>query len=238
MARKPSVRYWPSRKGGGYFCVFRGKQRELALGPDDAPTGPTFLAALAAFRKLLEADGEQAGAPSQAPTVREVLETYLKHISKTKKPGTVEIRIRSFTPFVNFRPEAECYGEMPVAMLTHQHVYHFLEHMERPRKAQRKKEQKGRKPVKWGPGSQRNCLIGLNAAFNWATRSGVIPKNPLTGVEKPSPASRGAESLIGNTAAEIEANHRRILAASPASYRPFLQALNSTDAVLRGCLGG
>jgi integrase len=232
MARKPSVRYWPSRKGGGYFCVYRGRQHELALGPDDAPTGPTYLAALATFRELLEGDSKQAAKSSKPPpvTVRESLETYLKHISKTKKPGTVEIRLRSFTPFVNFKPEGECYGEMPVETLTHQHVYDFLRHMERPRKAQRKKEQKSRKPVAWGPGSQRNCLLGLNAAFNWAARSGVIARNPLAGIEKPSPASRGAESLIGNTTEEIEANHQRILAASPAAYRPLLQALKDTGA--------
>ena len=45
MPRKPSVSYWPTRKGGGYFCILKGNRHELALGPDDAPQGPTYLAA-------------------------------------------------------------------------------------------------------------------------------------------------------------------------------------------------
>jgi len=47
-------------------------------------------------------------------------------------------------------------GEKPVAELTHQDVYAFLEHMESaPRPQKRKKKQKGRKPTTWGLGSQR-----------------------------------------------------------------------------------
>jgi len=229
MARKASVRYWPGRKGGGYFCVHRGTRYELALGPDDAPDGPTYLAALERFQAVMK--GEDAPAPpTDGITVREVLETYLRHIAAKKKPGTIEIRIRSFTPFVNYRSSGFAYGERPVASLTHFDVYRFLEAMEKPRKAKRKTEQPGRKPTSWGPGSQRNCVQGLSAAFNWAVRSGLIPKNPLAGIERPSPASRGAESLIGNDAEEVEATHRMILAASPPSYRPFLQALKDTGA--------
>jgi hypothetical protein len=66
MARKPSVRYWPSRKGDGSFCVFQGRQRELALGPDDAPTEPTYLAALAKFQDLL-GGGRKGVVAGQAP---------------------------------------------------------------------------------------------------------------------------------------------------------------------------
>jgi integrase len=164
--------------------------------------------------------------------VREVLETYLKHISKSKTPGTVEIRLRSFTPFANFKPEGakECYGDKPVESLTHMDVYDFLEDMERPRRPRRQKPQPGRKPVKWGEGSKRNCVQGLSAAFNWAARSGLILKNPRTGIEKPGAASRGAESLVGSNAQEIEENHRGALAAAPPSYRPFIQALKDTGA--------
>jgi integrase len=232
VARKPSVRYWPSRKGGGYFCVFQGRQHELALGPDDAPTGATYLAALAKFRDLLEGAGKEAAAGQVPVTVREVLENYLKHISRSKTPGTVEIRLRAFTPFANFTPEGaeRRYGEKAVEDLTHMHVYSFLEYMETPRGARRQKPQPGRKPVKWGEGSKRNCVQGLSAAFNWAARSGLILKNPLTGIEKPGAASRGAESLVGRNAKEIQENHRRILAAAPPSYRPFIQALKDTGA--------
>jgi integrase len=100
--------------------------------------------------------------------------------------------------------------------------------MEKP--AKRGRQQEGRKPVSWGPGSQRNCLQSLNAAFNWAVRSGLIPKNPLIGIEMPTATSRGEDALVGNTAEEIDANHQRILAASKPWLKPFIQALKDTGA--------
>jgi integrase len=230
MARKPQARYYASRKGGGYFATVNGTLHELALGPDDSPTGPTYLAALERFREVL-----QLGVVATAQggnTVRVVLETYMKHISTRKKPGTVEIRMRCFTPFVNYRPEGAkvAYGEKPVSELTHFDVYRFLEAMEEPRPQVRKKPQPGRKPLGWTAGSQRNCVQSLAAAFNWAVRSGLIPRNPVAGVEKPGSNSRGADALIGNTAEEIEKNHARILKWTPAAYRPFVQALKDTGA--------
>src|SRR5262249_51435272 len=141
-------------------------------------------------------------------------------------------------PFVNHQPVdargdpiGTLLGEKPVAELTHQDVYSFLEHMETvPRKHRRKKEQKGRKPVTWGPGSQRNFLQGVLAALNWAVKSRMIPNNPLDGIEKPGAASRGAEALLGTNAEEIEATHQRILAGCRPHWRPFIQALKDTGA--------
>src|SRR5437868_12908724 len=180
MPKATEIRYWPSRKGGGYFCNYRRKQHELALGPKDGPTGPTYLRALDAFKALLE----RKPAPPPPPpspsgrTVREVLETYLLRITKTKKPGTVEIRTRSFLPFVNHPTEAGLLGEKLAAELTHLDVYAFLEYQEKPRHQQRRKEQKGRKPVGWSAGSKRNCVTGLLAASNRARRSKLIAEYP------------------------------------------------------------
>lgn len=234
MARKAThPRYWPGRKGGGYFVVYKGVRRELALGPDDAPDGPTYRAALTAFQAVLKGQAEEAERPPAPATVREVLDEYLKHISKTKKPGTVEIRLRSFGPFVNHRPSPSkpALGETAVESLTHLAVYRFLEHMETvPRHHRRKKAQGGRKPVTWGPGSQRNFILGVAAAFNWAVTAGMVPKNPLAGIEKPAATSRGAEALLGTNTAEIEAAHLRILQACRPHWRPLLQALKDTGA--------
>jgi hypothetical protein len=41
IPKQTEIKYWPSRKGGGYFCNYKRKQHELALGPKDGPTGPT-----------------------------------------------------------------------------------------------------------------------------------------------------------------------------------------------------
>jgi integrase len=229
MARKPQVRFYASRKGGGYFVTVNGKLHELALGPDDAPTGPTYLTALGRFREILELGGVETA--KEQNTVRVVLETYLRHIATRKKPGTVEIRQRCFEPFVNWNPDGKgCVGERAVGTLTHFLVYRFLEHMETPRPQARKKPQPGRKWLGWSEGSQRNCVQGLMAAMNWAVRTGLIPKNPLADMEKPASRSRGADALMGHTPEEIEANHQRVLAAAPADYHPFIQALKDTGA--------
>ncbi|MFN4261930.1 MAG: hypothetical protein ACK4RK_21835 [Gemmataceae bacterium] len=50
--RKASVRYYASK--GGYFTHFEGKNIRLADGPDDAPKGKTYLAALARFQELMQ----------------------------------------------------------------------------------------------------------------------------------------------------------------------------------------
>src|SRR5262245_19845323 len=230
VAKPPSIRYWPTRKGGGYFCVYQRKQHELALGPKDGPRGPTYRAAVEAFKNVIDAKIPEPATVPTSPTVREVLEAYLARIAKTKKPGTVEIRQRSFLPFVNHKRPSGALGEKRVTELNHMDVYAFLEHMERPRHQRRKNEQPGRRPIGWGAGSKRNCVIGLIAAFNWARKSGLITENPLVGIEKDPSTSRGSESLIGNTPEAIETTHVRILAASPPSFRPFLQALKDSGA--------
>jgi integrase len=229
MARKPQARYYASRKGGGYFVTFHGTLYELALGPDDAPTGSTYLAALERFKEVLQLGGLVTGGAKN--TVRVVLETYMAHIATRKKEGTVEIRRRCFEPFVNWNPDGKgCIGERPVSSLTHFLIYRFLEHMEIPRPQNRKKPQPGRKPLGWTAGSQRNFVQSITAAMNWAVRGGLIPKNPVAGIEKPGSNSRGADALIGRNTEEIERNHQRVLKAAPAAYRPFIQALKDTGA--------
>jgi integrase len=226
MPAKPQVRYFDSRHG--YYCQWNHKQYLLAKGPDDAPTGPTYLDALGKFQEIM-----QLGAVNEAGgenSIRVVLETYIQHISTKKSPGTVEIRLRAYKPFVDFLPNTGggVYGERTVSTLTHNQVYAFLAAMEKP--AKRGRDQKNRRPVHWGLGSQRNCLQSLNAAFNWAARSGLIPKNPLVGIEMPAASSRGEDALIGNNVDEIDANHRKIIGYSKPWLKPFIQALKDTGA--------
>lgn len=49
--KKPSIRCWKSCNA--CCCWINGEQHTLVRGPDDAPGGPTYLAALDQFRKLL-----------------------------------------------------------------------------------------------------------------------------------------------------------------------------------------
>src|SRR4051794_24736752 len=76
MPRKPSVNYWASRKG--YGCWFQGEQVILATGPDDSPTGPTYLAALDKFKEMLSL--ATADRTQQDTTVATVCELYARHL--------------------------------------------------------------------------------------------------------------------------------------------------------------
>ena len=233
MPRRTTVGYWPSRKGGGFFCIKGGVRHELALGPDDRPGGPVYLAALRRFAEVMEeSEQEGAEAASGAATVREVLAAYLDRVRKTRSPGTYEIRRRFLGDFAGHRPGAgrPMLGESPAAGLTHAAVYAFLERMAgTPRQARRRKRQE-RAGTTWNEGSQRACVQSLSAAFGWAARSGLLGRNPLAGIEAPPARSRGAEALLGATAEEAEAVHRRVLGAVPSSHREFVQALRDTGA--------
>lgn len=232
MARKTTINYWPSRKGGGYFCVYKGTRHELALGPDDKPDGPTFKAALKKFQGIIDEEAAKEEA-RQNPrhTVREVLEAYLDFISRKRKAGTLQMRRQTLVPLVNYPIKGGLLGEKQAEKITALDVYQFLDYMEAvPHSQNRRKPQPGRKPTTWGPTTQRNCVVGLIAGFNWAVKAGMLTKNPLLGIERPSASSRGAESLIGTTPEEVEANHRRIMAAVRPHWKPFIQALKDTGA--------
>ena len=77
--RKSSIRYYDSK--GGYFTEYQGKKYRLATGPDDGPSGPTFLKALDEFRKLMErAHAADAGGQN---TVRVIFDLYLRRTGYT-----------------------------------------------------------------------------------------------------------------------------------------------------------
>lgn len=178
MARKPQVRYFDTRKA--YFTQFRGKQHKLAVGPDDAPTGPTYLEALEKFGQLLRLD--QATTAGSNNTVDVVAELYLRYLRDVKKvqPETFSIRQRYVSAFVNGG-----FGKRLVGSLVHQEVYAFCNDKRTVRKG-----------YCWDDGSVRNCLDSLQACFNWAVKSLALPRNPLKGIESPSASSRGVECVV------------------------------------------
>src|SRR5947209_1077985 len=94
--RKSSIRYYDSKNG--YFTEYQGKKYRLATGPDDGPSGPTFLEALDGFKRLMEmAHAPQAG---DGNTVRVVFDLYLRHVAETKKPKTATVRRLFLLPFL------------------------------------------------------------------------------------------------------------------------------------------
>jgi integrase len=218
MPRRASVRYWKSRKA--YCCWLNGTQHVLAEGPDDFPSGPTYQAALKKFGQITVL-GNADHAKDQN-TCRVVCEMYLRWISTRRKPHTVKIRKKTYEPF------CDALGEVVVADLTHHLVYEWLDKM----REWRKHPGTGL-PTRWTNGSVRNACTGLQAAFNWAARSGLVTKNPLVGLEQPAPRSRGREALTGRTPEERRTNHAKILAACTPALRQFVICLEAT-----GCRPG
>ncbi len=210
--RKPSVRYFSSR--GAYYCQWQGKQHRLATGPDDSPTGPTYLKALEAFKRLM-----QIGAVAEAGdsnTIRVVLETYLQHIERKRKPATLALRVKMYRHFV------ASHGEMPMGELKHYHVYKFIEEMRKPRL-----NVKAHRTCSWGDSHVASFIDSLHAAFNWAVKSGLIGKNPLIDIEKPRPRSRSRECLISPE------QHRAVLAVCHPRLKDLITCLENV-----GCRPG
>ncbi|HKI30345.1 MAG TPA: hypothetical protein VKA46_00540 [Gemmataceae bacterium] len=89
MPRKPTVCYFASRNA--YYCQHGGKRHRLADGPDDAPDGLNSLAALDAFKQLMQMGSVQTAGDRN--TVRVVLETYLQHAKgKMRREAAYEVR--------------------------------------------------------------------------------------------------------------------------------------------------
>lgn len=243
MARKPNVNYWTTvgswtdEQGelhkGAFACRIDGKLEILAEGPDDSPQGPVYLEALKRFRDVLAR--KNVNHAKDANPIKTILETYLDHAAKRLEPSTLRIRRDNFARFLEYRwpgcKRSVAVPDMVIGELTHQCIYDFLAHMEQPREVQLQfKGKQFTRVVSWGPGGHSVFLLSIQAALNWAVKSGIISRNPLVGIDTPPADSRGQDALVGENAAEIEANHKRILAHAPRGYREFFQVLKDTGA--------
>jgi integrase len=210
--RKSSIKHYPSKNG--YFTIYCGQTYRLATGPDDAPSGPTFLAAIDKFREIMElANALTSGGGNK---LRVVAELYLRHLAETKKPDTVEIRQQSLVPFLEYAGGGRKTGEMHVSELKKPYVKAFIDHMRQPRRGRH-----GR-TFRWRNGTVRNFVDSLHACLNWAVKEDLIPDNPVRGLEKPSPRSRAGDCRV------TPEMHRRALAASRRDFRDLLVVLEAT----------
>ena len=149
MGRRSGIRYFESK--GGYFTNFEGSRYRLASGPDDAPKGPTYLAALEEFRKLMQVS--TADTADQKNTVRVVVDLYGQHLERNGQDRTLEILVQTCTSAV------EQFGDKTFGQLKPVHVTNWLAKMAKPRAT------KKHKSVKWGPTYQQMALRTLVAAF-------------------------------------------------------------------------
>lgn len=168
--RKPAVRYW-QRKGGGYFATIRGEQVELALGPDDAPGGPTYLKALDQFAKSMALE---TGKGTNDYLVSALMNQYRLEIRKKKSAdvvGTWEAMAASF---------ATKHGKLPVGSLRPFHLTEWLAEQ-----------------TQWNPTTQNHAGRLVLSAIGWAVKQGYVSSNPLAGkVDLPRPVVRGKESRL------------------------------------------
>jgi integrase len=204
--RKPSVRYWPSRKGGGYFCNVKGQLVELALGPDDAPAGPTYLKALDAFCKRIALESGKGTAEYLVSALFNQYRLHLKALDdKDGKNRYDRLRLVEFDK--NVKGFSDLFGHLKVSDLR---AYHFDEWF---------RTQPG-----WNDTSRHHAGRHVIIALNWAAKRGYIPYNHLDGkVELPKPVVRGREARMAEDLCELLIN----AAYSPA-FRLFLRLLHLT----------
>lgn len=184
--RKASVRYYASK--GGYFTHFEGKNIRLADGPDDAPKGRTYLAALAKFQEMMQVSN--ADTADQGNTVRVVVDLYGQHLERNGQNRSLEIVLQTLTSAVKE------FGDKSFTELKPIHVTGWLAKMAKPR------DTKKHKGVKWGPTYQNIALRTLVAAFNWALGQGLISGHCLQNSKavkiRGRKRSRGQEAYISS----------------------------------------
>jgi integrase len=197
VGRKPAVRFYESRNA--YFVTLKGVFHRLGDGPDDRPSGPNYLAALAKYKEKLElAFADEVGDGNK---LRVCAEKYLENLSRLherdrRAQRTYEIRKRYLTVAVNHPLDSGgLLGELMIAQLKPLHVRAVIDAMMLPR------IKPGPKPeltqsVCWTEGTVRIFLMSLNACLNWCIREGYCKTNPIKSVEMPDPRSRAAECVL------------------------------------------
>lgn len=209
MARRAGVRYWATRgtwmdesgkaRHGAYCTTLKGKQYVLAEGPDDSPSGPTFLKATKAFGDLyILVHADKAG---DRNTGRIVCEYYLRDLAQSAEAKTLQLRQKYLAAFCTTEM-----GDWPVSSLTPFAVQRWISVMREPRRVKQRTRRGDRQVVRlyrWGDGSVRLAIDSLQAAFNYAVRMRLIPENPIRGLVKPSARSRGRECIVSPDGHEL-----------------------------------
>jgi hypothetical protein len=168
---KPSVRYWPTRHA--FCCKFNHKRIELAKGPDDSPSGPTYLAALDKFRKLFALEANKG---TDDYLISALLNQYRAHLRVTRKsgaPGVFEVMARRFV---------KVFGNKPVA---HLKPYDF--------------DQWLNEQTTWNSTTKAHAVALILGALSWAQKKGFIQNDPLTGrIERPQAILRGRDARMSD----------------------------------------
>lgn len=193
MPRTPTIRFFESKNA--YYTNHERTRHRLGDGPDDAPNGPNYLAALKKFGEIMSVN--TADTADQANTVRVVVDLYGQHLERNGQDRTLEILLQTCTSAV-----AE-FGDKTFAAFKPVHVSNWLAKMAKPRDHTHKTKIGGQaktRKVKWGPTYQNMALRTLVAALNWAKGQGIISahclQNPKAVTIRGKKRSRGAEVYV------------------------------------------
>lgn len=189
---------WFRTSKSAWYVQYRGKKVLLGGHPDGAPppkqTNGTWNAPAVirdAFYKLMATD------PANLPNVGQILaaqvcDLFLSHDEKATY-AWYKHSLQSFSPL---------YGRLPACELKPFHVTKWLD-------------------ANTWKGGQRNAVVAMKRAFNWADQQGALTPNPLRNVQKPP---SGRRTRIATTEEREE-----ILAAVPdRNFKEFLTALYLT----------
>jgi integrase len=199
------------------MVTWHGKQIMLAKGEKDETTGPTYLAALAKFKELVELQGADQGGDGNS--CRVVMELFLRHVEASLSAASLRFRLKFLKPF------AERFGEVRVRDLTRHQFNAWLADM----RTARTNPETGKRKA-WNDTTVNAAIGVIVTAFKWAIGEGLIRTNPLEGMKKPHAKSRGEDALIGRTREERDRNLAQIFDAATPAFLPFLKVLAATGA--------
>jgi integrase len=121
-------------------------------------------------------------APGQ-PTVAELCERYLTQYGR---PRIKDLALYRRDTRRNLRRALPLVGSRPAGALTAQEVAHARDVLLR----------------RYSAGSVKLCLSYLAAVYSWAVKQGIVPGNPLKGVERPASAA-SADFLLRDEIAAL-----------------------------------
>lgn len=201
--KKPSVRYWASRRA--YCCWIGTVQHTLSKGEDDRPSGPTYLAALDQFRKLMALETDKG---TDDYLVSALLNQYRAHLHATRKsavPGIFEVMARGF---------ATEFGSHRVCELQPHMLETWLA-----------------KQTRWNATSKAHAGTLILGAVSWARRKGYIKTDPLAGrVDLPDPVLRGREARMSEDLMDLLMSESHANMMRSREFGEFLWALRLTGA--------
>lgn len=158
---------------GSWVCTIHGKQYTLARGRGNRKT------AMATFRTLMS-EVSSARQPTAVLALDSLAESFLDHAQENTAPMTYEFYRRHIAEFVNFVGLTHA----ATSVRPHHVTAWIATHQ-------------------WNDTTRASAISAIKRLFSWARKQGFLEGDRLSGMEKPTPLSRGpimtrpqAEALV------------------------------------------